>query len=968
MGIPINCKRLVEVDFPIVKVSDSSRREKDIKIGSFTTIHVWWARRPIAACRAMNLACMLPDPADKACPTNLRQVIALSLDQFEQSRSKGKISTKGMWEVKENGKLSVSRNRPKSLRKRLLNFIGEYSSWELKNSLNHTNCARQLIVGCNNEVAPLLADSFAGGGSIPLEAQRIGMKAFASDINPIPILLNRFQLEYLPSVTENDIKTYSKKVEEINKTLEEKIGHLFPTPISPNPNSGNPTGYLCARQVTCEGVNCGVIFPLLSSQWVSKKHKIAYTFSLEDELKVELISNPKVGQLPQQTCKKGDAYCPVCNHITPVKSVRRQLSSKQGGTNNSRLVAVVCQNRNKKGKIFRSPIQQEIEAREKASNTLNQLLLEYPNVEIPKDRMPPRGSLGMRVQAYGMTKWSDIFTHRQLCSQIVLSGEVQKIDDPIMRLVIAFSASKFTHLNTGLSMWSPKTAVNIGTFKSHRLQMAYDFYESIPFGNEGSNFINTFTNIIRGIPNTRHPPGAVIGQSVYSDATNHILPDDTVDLWATDPPYYDMVPYSDISNLFVVWLKQMIPDLVLENGIAPKSLELVMDKSSVGVQKKERYWYEESVAKALSEGHRITKPDGIAYWIYAHKSTEGWATVLKGLIDSGWSVTASWPLNTERRTRFRALKSASLSTSIHVIMRPRAENSGVGVWSVILQELPGTLNRWLTRMNKSGVVGADAIYSCIGPAMEMFSKYNSVERASGEEVSIDEYLQYVWDTVADEAVKLLSPDSEQSTAEPDARFSMMAIWTLRQSANVDYISGNTLDEEEIEVAAEPSKLTIPFDTASLLARGIGAVIEDLEKNEVIDVKGSNVKILSPEDRRHYLLGVTNGGSKVQQKASGGIQMKLGESSEEAEVRVDIETKQKGLIEMPKRESQLDKLHQAMLLHGDGNSVALEAHLRDNIGDDPTVWQLANTLNTLFPEGSWERSKIEGVIARYQSLR
>jgi putative DNA methylase len=972
MAIPVDCKRLAEVDFPMVAVSAASAKEKDIKTGSFAAVHVWWARRPLAACRAMNLACMIPDPADGNCPTELRRIIATALDELERSphgeQKKLQIS-KRTWEVDDDGDLSASRNRPKSLRKRLLNFIGVYSRWDLKMSESHTKCARSMIIGCNDG-NPKLLDSFAGGGSIPIEGQRIGMEAYASDINPIPILLNRLQLELLPNVTDGLIREAINKAEEINRTLKEQMESLYPIEKY-SARGEKPCGYLCARQIICEGVGCGVKFPLVSSAWLANtsKNKVCYSFKKDsNRINVGLITNPRPEQVPNKTTDRGNAICPICGHITPVSSVRTQLRKQKGGTQDTRFLVTITTPISGSGRIFNIPSDKEIEARNNASLELSRFLENDTSITFPNESMPPQGSLGMRVQAYGISDWGGIYTPRQALTAIILAEEVRKISNPLIQLILAFTASKFHDRNTSLCLWSPPNLRFLRTFASHRIQMTWDFYEPLPFGDSGSNFLTSFLNVLRGIEAARTPDGGLRGNSRYCDATNHSMPDDSIDLWATDPPYYDSVPYSDISNYFVVWLKRMLPDLVLEDQISPKSAELVMDKSAINDGKKDAVWYESSVERALEEGCRLTRIDGIAYWVYAHKSTEGWSTVLKGVVNSGWKVTGSWPLSTERKSRFRAQNSAALSTSVHIVMRPREENAGVGEWSEILNQLPGKLSKWLTRMKESGVMGADAIYSCIGPAMELFSKFDSVERASGEDVGIDEYLQYIWDTVADEAVKLLNPDSDQSTAEPDARFSMMAIWTLRQSADVDYVSGETPDEEEIEVAAEPSKLTIPFDTASLLARGIGAVIEDLEKSVVIDVKGGKVKILSPEDRRHYLLGVTNGKSKVQQKASDSIQMKLGESPEEAEARVDVEAKQQGIIEMPKRDSQLDKLHQAMLLHADGNSVALEAHLRDNIGEDPTVWQLANTLNTLYPEGSWERSKIEGVIARHQSLR
>lgn len=971
MGIPTNCKRLIECDFPLVQVSINSSEEKEIKVGSFSTIHVWWARRPLAACRAMNIACMVPDPGDDNCPTSLRRIIATALDELERAPvGQTKLRTsKISWGHDDDGDLTASRNRPKSLRKRLLRFIGDYSSWDLKMNDAYTKCIRLIITGCHDGV-PKLLDSFAGGGSIPIEGKRIGMESYATDINPIPLLLNRLQLELLSNMDASVISEIDDEIDRIVSLLEQDLSDIFPS--SNNTSDGEVTiGYLRAREIICEGVSCGLAYPLISSPWVAKsaKQKICYNFTkVNNSIDIQLIENPVPTQIPEQTIRRGNGTCPICKHITPVESVRKQLIRQNGGTEESRLLVTITAEKNKAGKKFRLPSKKDFEAIIRGQNLLRKFLDENPKITIPTEPLPPQGSLGTRVQGYGITEWGQLFTSRQLLINLLMVKEVKKIEDPLIRTILALIISKFNDRNSSLSTWRPPLRVFDRAFKSHRIQMTWDYYEANPYIAIGTNLKNTHQTVMRGIKSAMVPDGSENGHSSYSNATDHFLPDNSMDLWATDPPYYDSVPYSDISNYFVVWLKRMMPNIVLDGDIAPKKEELVMDKSNVGNQKKDSEWYESNVEKALAEGLRMTKPDGIAYWVYAHKSTIGWSTVLKGIVNTGWRVVGSWPISTEMKSRLRAHGAASLSTSVHIVMRPRLPDAGIGQWAEIINELPSKLCRWLTRMKKAGVMGADAIYSCIGPAMEIFSKYDSVERASGENVDIDEYIEFVWDTVADEAIKLLSPDSEQSTAEPNARFSLMAIWTLRQSANLDYSSGENLEQEEIEVAAEPSKLAIPFDTASLLARGIGAVIEDLEKSEVIDIKKSEVKILSPEDRRHYLLGVTNNTSKVQNKSSGGIQIKLGESWEEAEARVDVETKQKGLLEIPKRDSQLDKLHQAMLLHADGNSVALEAHLRDIIGNDPAIWQLANTLNTLYAEGSWERSKIEGVIARYQSLR
>lgn len=972
MTIPLNCKRLVEVDFPLVSVSEYAGKEKKIAVGSIAQIHNWWARRPLAACRAMNLACALPDPADINCEELHVGLIATELDKLDYHLQRNRISNNFIIEENSIGDLTKKRNKPHSLRKRLLQFIGEYSNWHRKNDSAYANCAINMVSEINKS-SNVLLDSFAGGGSIPLEAQRIGLKPIATDINPIPIILNKLQLIELPQKEiEQTVENCKSIAREINERLAEKISKFYPKVIHDGIEE-TPLGYLCARMIVCEGIGCGVKFPLISSPWIgaSNDGKFAYSFYEKDGIvRVNPIKSPPKDKLVK-TCTGGNAKCPICGHITSVESVRRQLIARNGGSKDSQLMIVITKKKKGTGRFFRIPNDAQIAAREQAKKFLSEYLLSSGESTDVSESLPPKGSLGTRVQGYGMMKWGDLYSSRQILTSLILCEEVNKVGDPFHKTILALATSKFSDKNSSLSTWAVSKSFFNQTFKSHRLQMTWDYYEPFPFGQKGPNgpnFLNTVDGVCKGLVSAKTLNADNLGDVFYADATDHPLPDECIDFWAVDPPYYDSVPYSDLSNYFVVWLKRMFDDLVLENDISPKSCELVMDKSTIGEKIKNSEWYEENVIRSLTEGNRVISDHGIAYWVYAHKSTEGWATVLKGICKTGWMVTGSWPIVTERDGRMRSLDSASLSTSVHIVMRPRSKNAGVGDWSGVLNQLPVKLSEWLTRMKKSGIMGADAIYSCIGPAMELFSKFDSIERASGEEVGIDEYLQYVWDTVAFEAVKLLIPDSQHSTAEPDARFSIMAIWTLRQSMYVDYVSGESIDENKGEIATEPSKLSLPFDTASLLARGIGAVIEDLERKELVSIKGGTVKILSAEDRRQYLLGSGNNLPKDKPNSSNGIQMKLGESPEDAEARVFAENLQDAQIEMPTRESQMDKIHQAMLLHADGNSTALETHLRDNIGDDPVLWQLANTLNTLYPEGSWERSKVEGVIARYQSLR
>lgn len=964
MGIPTNCKRLVEVDFPLVEVSKFAAKEKTIATGSIGSIHKWFARRPLASCRAMNLACLLPDPADENCPTELRRTIAKTLDKFEKSFDVRKLN------LTKIGCLSVSRNSPIALRNRLLNFIAIQSNYHSRASPEIIRCSKELLHGIFTN-PPVVLDPFSGGGSIPLEALRVGAKVIATDLNPIPVELNKLQLSLLPNSSSNFEAKVLSEANKIQSVLESFFQPLYPI----TDRNWEPIGYICARTITCEGSGCGLQYPLLSSPWVSKTktNRVCYSFRKGDtnEVVVEIINNPKTTEIPEKTIHRGHAKCPICNHTTPNQSVTNQLARKRGGAADSRMLVVIGKPKIGKGRVYSLPGKQDIDARVSAANILSKIRKDskYRSL-IPTESLPDK-SLGFSVQRYGIKCWSDLYSPRQLLTQVMVSEEVNKIQDPLVKTILSLVVSKWADRNCSLAGWDSKNGYFKDTFALQTINITWDFVEIVPFSRQGGpNWLLRVKDTMRGVSSAKLGIDSGDISVLQADASEHPLGDSTLDGYFTDPPYYDKVPYSNLSNFFLVWLKRILTIENLENGLAPVGNEIIKDAKSTDSEEniKSSQWYENMMQKAFSEGRRMIRSDGIGYVVFADKSTEGWGTAIKGLVNSGWMITASWPITTELDRRMRGQRSASLTTSVHIVIRPRPKNSAVGEWSTVLTNLPKTINLWLARMTADGIMGADAIYSCIGPAMKLFSKYDSVERASGEEVSIDEYLQYVWDTVSDEAIKLLSSESEQSTAEADARFSMMVIWTLRQSTNEKYSSKESTDEGDIEVATEPSRFTIPFDTASLLARGIGAVIDDLEKSEVIEVKGGIVKILSPEDRRHYLLGVTNNTSIVQQKPSGGIQVKLGESWEEAEARIDNATKQKDLIEMPNRDSKLDKLHQAMLLHGDGNSVALETHIRDNIGDDPAVWQLAITLNTLYPEGSWERNKVEGVIARYQSLR
>ena len=356
------------------------------------------------------------------------------------------------------------------------------------------------------------------------------------------------------------------------------------------------------------------------------------------------------------------------------------------------------------------------------------------------------------------------------------------------------------------------------------------------------NFLRRLKGVEEGVEAASLGGPVVPGStSAISDATSHSLPDGVLDGFFTDPPYYDKVPYSNLSNFFLVWLKRMIHiDGLSDDGLAERANEVIMDKQSSDEkgEAKTAEWYESMMGKAFSEARRLIKPDGVGYVVYADKTTEGWATALTGLVDAGWTITGSWPIASEMSHRLRAQRSAALKTSVHIVIRPRDVDLGVGEWGEIIDALPPRIAKWLGRLNAEGVVGADAIYSCIGPAMELYSRYESVERVDGTVVTISDFLEVLWNTVASEALKLLDPTGGSGSIESDARFALMVLWTLRQSRLVDLVSGDVLDEDEqaSNVSDKPTETALPFDTARLLSQAIGADLDVMEKTGLLERK------------------------------------------------------------------------------------------------------------------------------------
>jgi hypothetical protein len=446
----------------------------------------------------------------------------------------------------------------------------------------------------------------------------------------------------------------------------------------------------------------------------------------------------------------------------------------------------------------------------------------------------------------------------------------------------------------------------------------------------------------------------------------------------TDPPYYDSVPYADLSDYFYVWLRRTVRGIehLSEGSLTPKDREMTVNQPS---NKDQKARYESLLTGAFDNGRNFTSPTGVAVIVFAHKSTSGWETLLEAIINSGWIVTASWPIDTERAARLNALKTASLASSVHIICRPRENPDGsvrageIGDWRDVLQELPRRIHEWMPRLADEGVVGADAIFACIGPALEIFSRFSRVEKASGQAVTLKEYLEQVWAAVAKEALALVFKDADTTGFEADARLTAMWLWTLQAGDSSPDTAGGEEDDDEGDAnaggkgnKAKKTGFALEYDAARKIAQGLGAHLEDLAS--LIEVNGDTARLLPVAERTRYLFGKDQEDSPIGRKPKKkDVQMALGLFAELAEANNADAAWGEKTVQKPGA-TVLDRIHQAMILFAASRIEALKRFLVDEgIGADERFWGLAQALSALYPTRSEEKRWVDGVLARKKGL-
>ncbi len=879
-------KRFLEESFPVREVSILSAKEKNIRHGHISTLHIWWARRPLASSRTTNYAGLIP-----------------YTDDPEKWNS-------------------------------TMEFIKELAKWENSNNPRIIDKARRDILEANGGVPPKVLDPFGGGGAIPLEALRLGCETYSNDYNPVAVLIQKCTLEYpqkyghtadkaggwgdLSGKTKNplleDVKRWGEWVLEEAK---KEIGRFYPE----DPDGSTPVGYIWARTVPCQNPACGAEIPLMRQFWLAKKDKkkvALYPYVDGKEVRFRIVGDG-YDPMPEDfipengTVSRAIATCPVCGSTIEAKSTRKLFQDGKAG---ERLVAIVTHRKGVTGKKYRIPTEKDMAIFRDAEKYLEEkrekLMDEWGIDPVPDELLPPRGTLGFRIQPYGMNTWGDLFNPRQKLALITFTEKVRMAhkkmieegyDEDYAKAVVSYLALTLNRMVMSynrLTQWQNGYEKMGNVFSRQALPMVWDYAEP----NANSNGVRSWDSLFKDtidvlsvLPDIKNEHVSVINSS----ATQLPYPDNYFDAVFTDPPYYDNVPYSYLSDFFYVWLKRSVGDLypdLFSTPLTPKGNEIVAYTHERN-KKEAKIWFEDMLKKAFQEMYRVLKPGGIATIVYAHKTTEGWETVINALLDSGLVPTASWPLNTERASRVRAQESAALSSSIYIVTR-KMEREDIGYYTDVRDAMETHLNRKLDQLWEEGIRGADFFISAIGSAIEVFGKYRTIQDYEGNTIRADRLLEDVRKIATDYAVRKILDTGAAGEISDLTRF--YVLWRSNYG-----------------------EAKVPFDEARKMAQSCGLDIsEEWTKHGFVRKSKDTISLLGPQERN---------------------------------------------FEDARRSGELiDVLHSAAILWERGRRSDMVEVLRTNgYGSSDVFWRVAQAVSESLPPESREKKMLEGLLNSRDSM-
>lgn len=793
-------KRFIEESFPVKEVSKESSREKRIRHSHISTLHLWWARRPLASSRATNYAALISEASD-------------DID----------------WVKKRN-------------------FIIELSKWENSLNKNIIEKARKEIFDANNGVPPRILDPFSGGGAIPLECLRLGCETYANDYNPIATLIEKCTLEYPQKYGKFKDKSWSESSNRLVIDLE-KWGNLVLDKVRkeisqfyPQEKDGSiKIGHIWAKEIKCQNPSCNAKIPLMRQFWLAKsKNKKISLFPYVSNSKVMFKILDLNKDFPEDfnpskgTVSRANVECPVCKTTVDAKTTRKLFKE---GNSHERLISIVYSHPDKNGKYYRIADESDMQTFTDSIKYLEKKrknLFEMWGMDPVPDEILPLMSGTFNVPLYGMTKWGDLFNERQKLSLIVFMEAIRDIwvnneigDENYRKVIISYLAlalDKMSSFNTRNGFWLSNGEKGTQIFSRNAIPMLWDYVETNPFAQSFAwqTQIKWISKTILHLSNITEP-----AKITNYSATNMPYQDNYFDAIFTDPPYYNSVPYADLSDFYYVILKRILGDIYPElfsTPLTPKKEEITemsgWDKSRYSY--KDQNFFEKKIKDALDEIYRLLKPNGIATIVYAHKTTEGWETIINAIIDSGLTVTASWPISTEMQVRLRARNSAVLASSIYIVAR-KVKKQEIGWLKDIKEEIREYIPKKLNKLWDEGILGADFFIAAIGSAIEVFGKYDKILNNKGEEVRADYLLYFIRNVVTDYAVKHILHNGIADELSPLTKFYLLWRWNYQETQ-------------------------IPFDEARKLAQSAGIDLTEEWKKGFIVKRGEFIAVLGPDKR------------------------------------------------------------------------------------------------------------------------
>lgn len=790
-----NDRRLIEDLIPIREISAEASREKSLRHGNISTLHLWWARRPIVAARAAVYGALVPaHPQERE-------------DYMERMRKLCR------WDIAP--------------------AILEEARWD--------------ILKANGGEPPKVLDMFAGGGAIPLEALRLGCEAYAVDLNPVAHIIELCTLYYPQKYGAQLVKDVQKWGTWVIERAREQLAEFYPAPTDSAAPAETPTqlrafeeggsaasaggltpiAYLWTRTVPCPNPTCGATVPLVRQTWLKKKpgHYVALKMTPDHTTKkvrfakVEAAKLEDLGFDPEAGSKRGNTVCLHCGATATAGYAKEQ---GQKGHIHYQLMACVFTS-NSKGKVYAASnetlLPDETAIRNHITEVCKSSALELPLEPIPQYLT------GGTCYPYGLTRFADLFTPRQLLSLLTFTAQVHRAHAAMLTEGMAEEQAKavatylglmvdrLADFNSSLCRWVSVGDFVADTYARQALPMLWDFAEINPLGNGSGNVEDSLNRAISAMENctiSRY----ILPRVVRASATKLPFEDETMDAVVTDPPYYDNVSYADLSDFFYVWLKRSIGFLYPEHFgtlLTPKKQEAIMATYRHNKSKETaKQSYETMMAEAFAEAHRVLKPGKPLICVYAHKTTLGWSTLIEALRHADFVIVESWPLDTERPGRSTAIDTAALASSIFLVARRREGDETGDYTRQVRPQLVAIIEERLETLLGAGVTGADLVIATLGAGLRAYTQFARVELPNGDELDAKAYLEEVEREVAQRVLeRLLRASNGHNEAETSRLVAMVDLNTRF------YVTGRFFYGES----------AVPFDDMNMLARGMGVELD-----------------------------------------------------------------------------------------------------------------------------------------------